>query len=72
MAPVASCYLASGCHELSLYVNRVCTGQSSDSEHARDQWSISEFFLRVSRLRTLIVLLYNYNPASDVCIVYVR
>ena len=24
----------SRCHELSLYVNRVCTGQSSDSEHA--------------------------------------
>ena len=26
------------CHELSLPLNRVCTGQSSDSEHARDQW----------------------------------
>ena len=26
------------CHELSLYMNRVCTGQSSDSERARDQW----------------------------------
>ena len=27
-----------GCHELSLPLNRVCTGQSSDSERARDQW----------------------------------
>ena len=26
------------CHELSLPLNRVCTGQSSDSERARDQW----------------------------------
>ena len=26
------------CHELSLPLNRVCTGQSSDSECARDQW----------------------------------
>ena len=26
------------CHELSLQANRVCTGQSSDSERARDQW----------------------------------
>ena len=28
----------SRCHELSLYVNRVCTGQLSDSKRARDQW----------------------------------
>ena len=28
----------SRCHELSLPLNRVCTGQSSDSERARDQW----------------------------------
>ena len=28
----------SRCHELSLPLNRVCTSQSSDSEHARDQW----------------------------------
>ena len=27
-----------GCHELSLPINRVCTGPSSDSERARDQW----------------------------------
>ena len=26
------------CHELSLPLNRVCTGQSSDSERARDHW----------------------------------
>ena len=26
------------CHELSLPLIRVCTGQSSDSERARDQW----------------------------------
>ena len=26
------------CHELSLPLNRVCTGQSSDSERARDRW----------------------------------
>ena len=26
------------CHELSLPLNRVCTGQSSDSERTRDQW----------------------------------
>ena len=26
------------CHELSLPLNRVCTGQSSDSERARGQW----------------------------------
>ena len=26
------------CLELSLPLNRVCTGQSSDSERARDQW----------------------------------
>ena len=26
------------CHELSLPLNRVCTGQSSDSKRARDQW----------------------------------
>ena len=28
----------SRCHELSLPLNRVCTGQSSDSGRARDQW----------------------------------
>ena len=29
-------------HELSLQANRVCTGQSSDSEHARgDHWQCS-------------------------------
>ena len=28
----------SRCHELSLPLNRVCAGQSSDSERARDQW----------------------------------
>ena len=26
------------CHELSLYLNRVCTGQSSDSESASAEW----------------------------------
>ena len=26
------------CHELSLPLNRVCTGRSSDSERARYQW----------------------------------
>ena len=26
------------CHQLSSYLNRVCAGQSSDSERARDQW----------------------------------
>ena len=26
------------CHELSLYLNRVCTGQSSDSERASAEW----------------------------------
>ena len=29
---------SSRCHELSLPLNWVCTGQSSDSERARDQW----------------------------------
>ena len=26
------------CHELSLYLNRVCTGQSSNSERASAEW----------------------------------
>ena len=29
------------CHELSLPLNRVCAGQSSDLERARDQWQCS-------------------------------
>ena len=36
------------CHELSLPLNRVCTGQSSDSERARDQWQCAAVTLQVN------------------------
>ena len=36
------------CHELSLPLNRVCTGQSSDSERARDRWQSAAVTLQVN------------------------
>ena len=34
--------VTSRCHELNLPLNRVCTGQSSDSERALDQWQCAD------------------------------
>ena len=35
-------------HELSLPINRVCTGQSADSERARDQWQCAALTQQVN------------------------
>ena len=36
------------CHELSLQMNSVCAGQSSDSERACDQWQCAAVTLQVN------------------------
>ena len=47
--PSSVSYTGYRCHELSLPINRVCTGQSSDSERARDQWKCAAMTPQVNR-----------------------
>ena len=54
------------CHELSLPLNRVCTGQSSDSERAHDQWQCAAVTPQVNLTFSFVSCISkHFIPFSD-------